>query len=454
MGDAAGGSPVECPQPAGEVVQVACPACSVAAGVEQSAEQRGQLTDPGDGSPVELGDPRRSLVTAEPGDQPVPPFAPTVPALVDGQEHRFVGFGDHRQELLGAGLFELLDSLGNRRRPAMEVLQEPVEMAEEQILELDEAGRVDVDLLGHPADDDVELRGSVGELAEDEIDLVERAERTFGIRQLSSLEQVGEQCRDLSEGEALELSVALAGVEHLADGAVGPFAEHRELEQRTASAVLLDRGDPRGVERALEHAPVGERVEGADEVLVVGQGDPTGGEPNGDVDRSLLDLVARLGVVERGEHGEIGQPLRRRRPTEQVEPLLDDRAVRRHPETLGAARLESCGTAQIRHRWSLGRFRSVRDAPIPRSWVGLIDGAARGGGAELLSALDYRIGSSRTVLGQPEVPMGILPGAGETTPMPRRSTQCSPDSSHRPPRSCPATVGAPEKSPMVSALQD
>ena len=51
--------------------------------------------------------------------------------------------------------------------------------------------------------------------------------------------------------------------------------------------------------------------------------------------------------------------------------------------------------------------------------IGVIDGAARGGGAEFLSALDLRFGSSRAVLGQPEVGMGILPGAGNTARLPR-----------------------------------
>ena len=50
--------------------------------------------------------------------------------------------------------------------------------------------------------------------------------------------------------------------------------------------------------------------------------------------------------------------------------------------------------------------------------IGVIDGIARGGGCELLSALDLRIGTPRTRIGQPEVPMGILPGAGGTTRWP------------------------------------
>jgi enoyl-CoA hydratase/carnithine racemase len=51
--------------------------------------------------------------------------------------------------------------------------------------------------------------------------------------------------------------------------------------------------------------------------------------------------------------------------------------------------------------------------------IGVLDGAARGGGAEFLTALDLRYASPRAVLGQPEVPMGILPGAGGTSRLPR-----------------------------------
>lgn len=57
-------------------------------------------------------------------------------------------------------------------------------------------------------------------------------------------------------------------------------------------------------------------------------------------------------------------------------------------------------------------FERVHRAPFLT--IGVLDGIARGGGCEFLSALDLRIGTSRAVIGQPEVPMGILPGAGGT----------------------------------------
>ena len=62
-------------------------------------------------------------------------------------------------------------------------------------------------------------------------------------------------------------------------------------------------------------------------------------------------------------------------------------------------------------------FERLHGAPY--FTIGVVDGAARGGGCELLSALDYRIGSPRAVIGQPEVAMGILPGAGGTVRWPR-----------------------------------
>lgn len=60
-----------------------------------------------------------------------------------------------------------------------------------------------------------------------------------------------------------------------------------------------------------------------------------------------------------------------------------------------------------------------RIAVAPFVSIGLLDGAARGGGCELLCAMDVRFGTERAVIGQPEVAMGILPGAGGTARWPR-----------------------------------
>jgi enoyl-CoA hydratase/carnithine racemase len=51
--------------------------------------------------------------------------------------------------------------------------------------------------------------------------------------------------------------------------------------------------------------------------------------------------------------------------------------------------------------------------------IGLVDGIARGGGCEFLSALDMRFGTSNVLIGQPEVALGLVPGTGGTVRWPR-----------------------------------
>lgn len=57
-------------------------------------------------------------------------------------------------------------------------------------------------------------------------------------------------------------------------------------------------------------------------------------------------------------------------------------------------------------------FDRVRRLPMPV--IGLIDGFALGGGAELAYACDLRIGTSRVKIGNPEPGLGILAAAGST----------------------------------------
>jgi enoyl-CoA hydratase/carnithine racemase len=55
-------------------------------------------------------------------------------------------------------------------------------------------------------------------------------------------------------------------------------------------------------------------------------------------------------------------------------------------------------------------FQEVEDFPHPV--IAAIRGYALGGGCELALACDIRIGATDAVLGQPEVKLGIIPGAG------------------------------------------
>jgi len=61
------------------------------------------------------------------------------------------------------------------------------------------------------------------------------------------------------------------------------------------------------------------------------------------------------------------------------------------------------------------RFRTM-----PKATIGKVAGIARGGGSELLLALDMRFAALETaLLAQPEVALGIIPGGGGTQRLPR-----------------------------------
>jgi enoyl-CoA hydratase/carnithine racemase len=56
---------------------------------------------------------------------------------------------------------------------------------------------------------------------------------------------------------------------------------------------------------------------------------------------------------------------------------------------------------------------------LPKMVVAAIEGYALGGGCELALACDLRIASPRSQLGQSEIKLGIIPGAGGTQRLPR-----------------------------------
>jgi enoyl-CoA hydratase/carnithine racemase len=71
---------------------------------------------------------------------------------------------------------------------------------------------------------------------------------------------------------------------------------------------------------------------------------------------------------------------------------------------------------------ALGFFHAMceRFRTMPKATIAVVEGRVRGGGSELVSSFDMRFAArGRAVFGQPEVPLGLIPGGSGTQRLPR-----------------------------------
>ena len=84
--------------------------------------------------------------------------------------------------------------------------------------------------------------------------------------------------------------------------------------------------------------------------------------------------------------------------------------------------IQQLPTSNLQKPSSLSFFHQMLETfrTMPKVTIGKIEGRARGGGSELLLALDMRFGAiGKAVLNQPEVASGIIPGGGGSIRLPR-----------------------------------
>lgn len=116
---------------------------------------------------------------------------------------------------------------------------------------------------------------------------------------------------------------------------------------------------------------------------------------------------------------EIGEAVERARSDENVRAVV----VWGGPKVFAAgADIKEMGDLDaVRMFRYIGEFQGIfkRLEDLPKITIAAINGFALGGGCELAMACDLRVCATDSQLGQPEILLGVIPGAGGTQRMPR-----------------------------------
>ena len=203
-------------------------------------------------------------------------------------------------DAIEAAPLDVRDKGGDLQAVAHEVVEEPLEVVDEQLLVGEEALGGEVVLLAEPGHGGVEVPGVGGEVAQGAVEVAHAQVDGGGVDGVDGGAQRPEVLTDVPEQGALQGARVFGGPEDRQDGVVSGVPGGGELPQLAPAVEVLEAGDTARVLRPGDRPPVAELFQVLREA---GGVVPGGGELPGDLLGAHLHLVALLGRHEDPEHG-------------------------------------------------------------------------------------------------------------------------------------------------------